>query len=333
MPVASYVPVTISGNIVFVSGQIPIADGAIKYVGKLGVDVPLEAGQAAAQLCAINILAQLKAAIGDLDRVVKCLRLGVFVNAAARLLPASRSRQWCLRPDRRAVRRCREACARRRRRRLAAARRGGGSGRDIRDQVTARKLITSAAEIGRTRWNALANPHGVGDPHPFTTYEFFAALEESGSACAKTGWQPAHLLADDGLMPLYLKSHSYGEYVFDHAWAEALEQAGGDYYPKLQCAVPFTPVTGRRLLGNARDTLLKTAAAATKQINASSLHITFLTREEWLAAGTRAICCAPVSSFTGTIPAIRLSTSSWANYRPPSAKPCARNALRSRKPA
>jgi enamine deaminase RidA (YjgF/YER057c/UK114 family) len=82
MPVASYVPVTISGNIVFVSGQIPIADGAIKYVGKLGVDVPLEAGQAAAQLCAINILAQLKAAIGDLDRVVKCLRLGVFVNAA-----------------------------------------------------------------------------------------------------------------------------------------------------------------------------------------------------------------------------------------------------------
>jgi len=150
--------------------------------------------------------------------------------------------------------------------------------------VTA-KLITSAAEIGRTRWNALANPYGVADPHPFTTYEFFAALEESGSACAKTGWQPAHLLAENGLMPLYLKSHSYGEYVFDHAWAEALERAGGDYYPKLQCAVPFTPVTGRRLLGSAPDTLLKTAVSATKQINASSLHITFLTREEWLAAG------------------------------------------------
>ena len=82
MPVASYVPCTISGNIVFVSGQIPIADGAIKYVGKLGVDVPLEAGQAAAQLCAINLLAQLKAAIGDLDRVIRCLKLGVFVNAA-----------------------------------------------------------------------------------------------------------------------------------------------------------------------------------------------------------------------------------------------------------
>ncbi len=82
MPVASYVPCTISGNIVFVSGQIPIADGAIKYIGKLGVDVPLEAGQAAAQLCAINILAQLRAAIGDLDRVTRCLKLGVFVNAA-----------------------------------------------------------------------------------------------------------------------------------------------------------------------------------------------------------------------------------------------------------
>jgi enamine deaminase RidA (YjgF/YER057c/UK114 family) len=83
MPVASYVPYTISGNLVFLSGQIPIADGALKYVGKLGVDIPLEAGQAAAQLCAINLLAQLKNACdGDLDRVMRCLRLGVFVNAA-----------------------------------------------------------------------------------------------------------------------------------------------------------------------------------------------------------------------------------------------------------
>jgi predicted N-acyltransferase len=91
-----------------------------------------------------------------------------------------------------------------------------------------------------------------------------------------------------GLMPLYLKSHSYGEYVFDQAWAEALERAGGDYYPKLQGCVPFTPVTGRRLLAandKAGDTLLKTAAAAAKQIGASSLHITFLTAEEWRAAG------------------------------------------------
>ena len=150
------------------------------------------------------------------------------------------------------------------------------------------RLVGSAAEIGAARWNALANPKGEAEPHPFTSYEFFAALEDSGSAAAKTGWQPAHLLMEDALMPMYLKSHSYGEYVFDHAWAEALERSGGDYYPKLQGAVPFTPVTGRRLLtakDGARDALLRTAASAVKQIGASSLHITFLTREEWQAAG------------------------------------------------
>jgi predicted N-acyltransferase len=154
--------------------------------------------------------------------------------------------------------------------------------------TAAARLITSAAEVGAARWNGLANPIGLAEPHPFTTYEFFAALEESGSASADTGWQPAHLLSGDALMPMYLKSHSYGEYVFDHAWAQALERAGGDYYPKLQACVPFTPVTGRRVLAHsdgARDTLLKTAAAAVKQAGASSLHITFLTRQEWQAAG------------------------------------------------
>jgi enamine deaminase RidA (YjgF/YER057c/UK114 family) len=82
VPVASYVPYVITGNLVFISGQIPIADGAIKYVAKLGVDGGIEVGQAAAQLCAINLLAQLKAACGgDLDRVVRCVKLGVFINA------------------------------------------------------------------------------------------------------------------------------------------------------------------------------------------------------------------------------------------------------------
>ena len=150
------------------------------------------------------------------------------------------------------------------------------------------RLVTSAAQIGRARWNALANPDGLAEPHPFTSYEFFAALEESGSASRKTGWQPAHLLTPNGLMPLYLKNHSYGEYVFDHAWAEALERAGGDYYPKLQCSVPFTPVTGRRLLtadAGSRESLLKAAAGALRQIGASSLHITFLPHAEWQAAG------------------------------------------------
>ena len=89
-------------------------------------------------------------------------------------------------------------------------------------------------------------------------------------------------------MPLYLKSHSYGEYVFDQAWAEALERAGGDYYPKLQCSVPFTPVTGPRLLAKtetAKRELLALAAGAVKQIGASSLHITFLPQDEWQLAG------------------------------------------------
>ena len=153
--------------------------------------------------------------------------------------------------------------------------------------MTAR-LAGSAKEIGAARWNAAANPERLAEPHPFTSYEFFAALEESGSASADTGWQPCHLLADDGLMPLYLKSHSYGEYVFDHAWAEALERAGGDYYPKLQCAVPFTPVTGPRLLAaddEARPALLRTAAGVVRQLKASSLHITFPTQAEWKLAG------------------------------------------------
>lgn len=142
----------------------------------------------------------------------------------------------------------------------------------------AARLVGSAKEIGAARWNALANPEGASDPHPFTTYEFFSALEESGSAAADSGWQPCHLLTDDGLMPLYLKGHSQGEYVFDHAWAEALERAGGDYYPKLQCAVPFTPVTGPRLLAGtdaAKTALLRFAAGALAQLGASSLHITF----------------------------------------------------------
>jgi predicted N-acyltransferase len=155
---------------------------------------------------------------------------------------------------------------------------------------SAAKLVASAAEIGAARWDRLANPQGSREPHPFTSFAFFEALERSGSAGPDTGWQPCHLvLADDaGLMPLYLKSHSYGEYVFDHAWAEALERAGGDYYPKLQCAVPFTPVTGPRLLAAddaGRAQLLAAAGQALHQIGASSLHITFPTEAEWQLAG------------------------------------------------
>ena len=155
------------------------------------------------------------------------------------------------------------------------------------------RLADGIAGIGAERWNACANPDGAARPHPFTRYEFFHALEVSGSASVRTGWQPAHLVLEEGqaitgIMPAYLKSHSQGEYVFDHAWADALERAGGDYYPKLQAAVPFTPVTGPRILtqgAERRAMLLKAGKAAVDQIGASSLHITFLEKEDWAAAG------------------------------------------------
>jgi uncharacterized protein len=155
------------------------------------------------------------------------------------------------------------------------------------------RIADGAAGIGRDSWNACANPDGVARPHPFTRFEFFHALEASGSATARSGWQPAHLVLEEdghvtGILPAYLKSHSQGEYVFDHAWADALERAGGDYYPKLQASVPFTPVTGPRILANSaerRGLLLKAGKAAVDQIGASSLHLTFLKKEDWDAAG------------------------------------------------
>jgi uncharacterized protein len=135
--------------------------------------------------------------------------------------------------------------------------------------------------------------------NPFISQAFLHALEESGSATRATGWLPQHLVLEDAAggisacMPCYLKSHSYGEYVFDHAWADAYERAGGSYYPKLQAAVPFTPVTGRRLLvreGRSRPErealLLQAAATLTDRLDASSLHVTFPTREEWELAGS-----------------------------------------------
>ena len=159
------------------------------------------------------------------------------------------------------------------------------------------RLCDSACEIGAPTWDLLANPENCALPHPFTRHAFFAALEESGSANTKSGWRPAHLLLerDDtpiALLPLYLKSHSYGEYVFDHGWAEAFERAGGRYYPKLQASVPFTPATGRRLLIAAGEDqaetgqlLLQAAENAVEQLRASSLHITFMTQSEWQLAG------------------------------------------------
>ncbi|MET0195425.1 MAG: peptidogalycan biosysnthesis protein, partial [Hyphomicrobiaceae bacterium] len=115
------------------------------------------------------------------------------------------------------------------------------------------EIVPRIADVAAADWDACANP----DPavfNPFLAHAFLAALEEAGSVGGRTGWTPRHLvLRSDcgsvaGCAPAYLKSHSQGEYVFDHSWADAYTQAGGDYYPKLQIAVPFTPVPGRRLL-------------------------------------------------------------------------------------
>ena len=146
------------------------------------------------------------------------------------------------------------------------------------------RVLTGAADIAAADWNVCA-----GADNPFVAHEFFAALEASGSACARTGWQPAHIVIDDaagvpaGILPAYLKTHSQGEYVFDHGWGEAFERAGGRYYPKLQCSVPFTPATGPRLLMRDPATaprLLAAAESLARQNQLSSVHATFITPEQ-----------------------------------------------------
>ena len=159
------------------------------------------------------------------------------------------------------------------------------------------EVHTDIAEIGRDAWSAC---DGACDyaANPFTSFDFLHALEESGCVGGRTGWAPTHLSVDDaqgrvaGVMPLYVKSHSQGEYVFDHAWARAYMQAGGDYYPKLQCAAPFSPVTGPRLIvredadrAAAMRTLLAGARTLCQRIGASSLHVTFPLETEWRLMG------------------------------------------------
>ena len=155
------------------------------------------------------------------------------------------------------------------------------------------RVVSRIDEVEAADWDACAGPD-----NPFITHAFLKALEDSGSATADTGWLPQHLLLEDsggtliGGMPCYLKSHSQGEYVFDHGWADAYERAGGRYYPKLQASIPFTPVTGKRLLvrpgaeQKEREALLLQAALqVADRLGVSSLHITFPTRAEWRLAG------------------------------------------------
>lgn len=145
----------------------------------------------------------------------------------------------------------------------------------------------STAEIDAATWNGLAqgaDPHG----NPFLDHAFFLALERSGCATSRTGWSPRHVVLRDGgeivgLMPMFEKTHSQGEYVFDHGWANAFEEAGGRYYPKLQVSLPFTPVTAPKLWSRDpafRPHLLTAAEAHAEAAGNSSIHATFVTEDE-----------------------------------------------------
>src|SRR6266478_1958402 len=182
------------------------------------------------------------------------------------------------------------------------------------------RVANSIGDAAAEAWDACANPawpdrgNGAGGPcpgpanlqgsalgdryNPFISHDFLSALELSQSVRARTGWQPMHLLAEDaqgvllGAVPCYVKSHSRGEYVFDHGWADAYERAGGQYYPKLQVSVPFTPVTSRRLLagpGAEADAIAQGLAAGLVELcrlrDASSAHVTFATEPEWRLLG------------------------------------------------
>ncbi len=157
------------------------------------------------------------------------------------------------------------------------------------------KRHTDLSDIPAASWQDFADPD-----HPFTQYGFLRALEESGAvggtAEQHSGWQPFHLSLQDekatllGALPGYLKYHSYGEYVFDHAWADAYERAGGRYYPKLQVCAPFTPAPGPRLLSNSKkqienqQILLSGLQSYVEKFNLSSAHLTFVTEQEYTIA-------------------------------------------------
>ncbi|HEY1244974.1 MAG TPA: peptidogalycan biosysnthesis protein, partial [Hyphomicrobiaceae bacterium] len=163
------------------------------------------------------------------------------------------------------------------------------------------EAVARIAEVPAAAWDACANP----DPatfNPFVAHGFLKALEEAGTVGGRTGWTPRHLVLRDesgtllGCAPAYLKSHSQGEYVFDYGWADAYMQAGGRYYPKMQIAVPFTPVPGPRLLvhpgpaGAQYETALVAAAIdIAERGGLSGVHVTFLTEGEWTRLGAQGL--------------------------------------------
>jgi predicted N-acyltransferase len=149
------------------------------------------------------------------------------------------------------------------------------------------RIAGGVRQIDTAEWSALA-----GHDDPFLSHAFLSLLETSGSVGDETGWTPLPIMVEragrmTAAAPAYLKTHSQGEYVFDHGWAEAWERAGGSYYPKLQLSIPFTPCVGRRLLGEDQGALLAALETVTIQNGLSSAHITFLTEREVRAAEAR----------------------------------------------
>ena len=156
------------------------------------------------------------------------------------------------------------------------------------------RVVPSMADIDQTEWDELSGTNRYSKTYnPFVSLNFLHALEESGSATRDTGWLGQHLRLESkdgaliGAVPCYLKSHSQGEYVFDYGWADAFERAGGQYYPKLQVSVPFTPVTGPRLLtrrdfdiGSVRQALADGLKLLTERLGVSSVHVTFAPASE-----------------------------------------------------
>jgi predicted N-acyltransferase len=164
------------------------------------------------------------------------------------------------------------------------------------------RVVQRISEIAAADWDRCAlsaeSLAGAAESHnPFVSHAFLSALEDSGCVGGRTGWLPLHVAVERegrviGYAPCYLKSHSQGEYVFDHGWADAFERAGGRYYPKLQVSVPFTPVTGPRFLiapgedaGEATAALVAGLRALRRQVEASSIHATFLPETEAERAG------------------------------------------------
>jgi uncharacterized protein len=163
------------------------------------------------------------------------------------------------------------------------------------------KVHSRVKEIGRDAWEA-CTVNSEYQRNPFISYDFLDILEESNCAVERTGWGPRHVSVEDdcgrvaAVMPLYLKSHSQGEYIFDGAWADAYMRAGGDYYPKLQCASPFSPVTGPRLIVRedvdahaAKEVLLGGALTVCDRFGASSLHVTFPNEADWRFLGEQGL--------------------------------------------